>query len=1027
MSIFSKVIGKVFGNKADKDLKALSPYTEQINSHYKAFSSLQDQELQDQFTQIQSNFLTLIENNKNELSKANLSNEEVDNKLYELERKFLDENMINVFALIKDACRRLCGKKYMVMGQEVEWNMIPYDVQLIGGIVLHQGKIAEMKTGEGKTLVSTLAIILNAITGRGLHVITVNDYLAERDSQWMGILYKFLGLSVGCILNQMDSKTRKDMYNKDITYGTNSQFGFDYLRDNMASNIENQVQRGHAFAIVDEVDSVLIDEARTPLIISGQIESQKDEQYTQWRSSVESLIRKQKSYVNDLLDDVEELLETDKKEAGKRMLLVQRGVPKNKKLLKLYQKQGIKQLIGQVESEYIRDKKMQDLDEELYFSIDEKSNIIDLSEKGREFLSPSEPENFVIPDLGDAFHNIEEKLSDKNKIALEKEKIQALHSERSEKIHAINQLLRAYSLFEKDVEYIVQDGKVLIVDQHTGRVMHGRQFSDGMHQAIEAKENVAIQRETQTVATITIQNYFRMYEKLSGMTGTALTEAPEFMQIYGLDVVEIPTNQSIQRIDHEDLIYKTKKEKYKAIIDKIYDLYNKGQPILVGTTSVEESETLSKMLKTAKLPHNVLNAKQHQREAEIVARAGLKNSITISTNMAGRGTDIKLGEGVKDLGGLFILGTGRHESRRIDLQLRGRAGRQGDKGDSMFFLSLEDDLMRLFGSDRIAKVMDTLGIKEGEVITHSMITKSIERAQKKIEAMNFASRKNIIEYDDVMNYQREVVYNRRNFSLHEENISIELNQIIDEHIDDILDDFCSGNNFENWDLSSLKNEILNVYALDFEIDESLKTKQDLKLFLNKGIGEIIKFKQQNFDSTVLDQFQRFIILKTIDREWQDHLYMMDQLREGIGLRAYGQKNPLVEYKHEGFAMFESMMKSTNSQTLKRIFRTDLSSLAQRSMDHAPQARNIQTQKDQNILDSLSPHRESQDISSKAAKPAFMNQRKPIIPGQKKKPVVVDKKIGRNDKVLIKRGIETKTIKFKKADAMLKEGWQIVDS
>jgi len=1025
MSIFSKTIGKVFGNKADKDLKVLLPYISEINSKYTSLNSLTDQELKDKFLNIKSDFVELIRSNKNKFHEQKLNNEEIDNKLYTLEKEFLNTHLVEVFAIVKDVSRRLCGKTYVVMGQEIEWNMIPYDVQLIGGVVLHQGKISEMKTGEGKTLVSTLAIVLNAITGRGLHVITVNDYLAERDSQWMGILYNFLGLSVGCILNQMDSQKSKEMYNKDVTYGTNSQFGFDYLRDNMASNIVNQVQRGHAFAIVDEVDSVLIDEARTPLIISGQIESEKDEQYTEWRSSIESLIRKQKSYVNTLLSDIEELLKRDKKEAGKRMLLAQRGTPKNKRLLNLYQKQGIKQLIGQIENDYLRDKKLHELDEELYFSIDEKSNIIDLSDKGREFLSPSNPENFIIPDLGEAFHTIEDKTSNTKEIALEKEKVQALHSERSERIHAINQLLRAYSLFEKDVEYIVQEGKVLIVDQHTGRVMHGRQFSDGMHQAIEAKESVAIQRETQTVATITIQNYFRMYEKLSGMTGTALTEAPEFMQIYGLDVVEIPTNEPIQRADHEDLIYKTKKEKYKAIIDKIYQLYDRGQPILVGTTSVEESETLSRMLKSSKLPHNVLNAKQHQREAEIVARAGFKNSITISTNMAGRGTDIKLGEGVKDIGGLFILGTGRHESRRIDLQLRGRAGRQGDKGDSVFYLSLEDDLMRLFGSDRISKVMDTLGIKEGEVITHSMITKSIERAQKKIEAMNFGSRKNIIEYDDVMNYQREVVYNRRNFSLHEEDISVELNQIIEEHMDDVLDDYCVGSNTDNWDIESLKEEILNTYSLDFKFDSSMNKKEELKNMLIEGTSKILDFKKENFDENILNQFQRFVVLRTIDKEWQDHLYMMDQLREGIGLRAYGQKNPLVEYKREGFAMFELMMKKTNAETLKRIFRTDISSLSQGAMHHTPQAKNIQTQKDQNILATLNAPK--QQGPPPGVSPPFPNQRSPITPNQRRQPIVADKKIGRNDKILIKKGNETKTIKFKKAEALINEGWQIVDN
>tara|TARA_Y100001970_G_scaffold16832_1_gene18997 strand:+ start:27242 stop:30325 length:3084 start_codon:yes stop_codon:yes gene_type:complete len=1027
MSIFSKVIKTVFGSKSDKDLKALHPYIDEINKHYDGLSNLSDLEIKDKFINLKTKFHDLINQSKSDFKNQNIDDELVDDKLYALEKEYLDNHMVEVFAIVKDVSRRLCNKKYTVMNQEVEWNMIPYDVQLIGGIVLHQGKIAEMKTGEGKTLVSTLAIVLNALTGRGLHVITVNDYLAERDSQWMGILYQFLGLSVGCILNQMDFQQRKEMYACDITYGTNSQFGFDYLRDNMASSADNQVQRGHAYAIVDEVDSVLIDEARTPLIISGQIESQRDEQYTEWKSLVESLIKKQRNFLNSLLSDVDDLLEKDKKQAGKIMLLAQRGAPKLKKLLKLYQQQGVKQLIGQVESEYIREKNLHELDEELYFSIDEKSNVIDLSDKGREFLSPNNPENFIIPDLGEAFHKIENKSSNAKDVALDKEKIQALHSERSERIHAINQLLRAYSLFEKDVEYIVQEGKVLIVDQHTGRVMHGRQFSDGMHQAIEAKENVAIQRETQTVATITIQNYFRMYEKLSGMTGTALTESAEFMQIYKLDVVEIPTNRPIQRIDHEDLIYKTKKEKYKAIIDKITELYNSGQPVLVGTTSVEESEVLAKMLKSTKLPHNVLNAKQHQREAEIVTRAGLKNSITISTNMAGRGTDIKLGDGVLDLGGLFILGTGRHESRRIDLQLRGRAGRQGDKGDSEFYLSLEDNLMRLFGSDRISKVMDTLGIKEGEVITHSMITKSIERAQKKIEAMNFSSRKNIIEYDDVMNYQREVVYNRRNFSLHEKNITIELNNIIEEYVDDVIDQYCADNNSENWNFESLKSEILNTFSLDLKDINLFNNKSMLRDAIIKGTSQIISFKKENVDEKIFDHFQRFIILKTIDKEWQDHLYMMDQLREGIGLRAYGQKNPLVEYKHEGFAMFESMMKSTNTETLKRIFRTDISSLTQSTpMTHRAQPKNIQTKSDSNVLANISaPNQQSSSTST--APPSFLNKPSSAgLPNRKREPIVVDKKIGRNDKITIKRGSDTKTIKYKKAQQFISDGWQIVD-
>ena len=1021
MAIFKNIINKVFGSKSEKDLKAIRPIVEEINVEFSKLKNISDEELKSNFNKVVYGLSDSIKNNKESLIKNKVNPEKIDEELYILEQDYLNENLVKVYALVKDAARRISDKEYNVMGQRLEWKMVHYDVQLIGGIALHNGKIAEMKTGEGKTLVSTLPIILNAITKRGVHIITVNDYLAERDSQWMSPLYNFLGLSVGCILNQMDNETRKEMYNKDITYGTNSQFGFDYLRDNMAVSADMQVQRGHSFAIVDEVDSVLIDEARTPLIISGQINSDTNEQYTQWRSSVESLIKKQNQYVTTLLSDVEDLLESDKKEAGKKLLLAQRGAPKNKRLSKLFQIQGTKQLSHQVESEYIRDKKIQERDEELYFSIDEKNNIIDLSDKGREFLSPSEPENFVIPDIGDGFHKIEQSNTDSKKIAQEKEQLQSLHADRSEKIHTIEQLLRAYSLFEKDNEYIVQDGKVLIVDQHTGRVMHGRQFSDGMHQAIEAKEKVAIQRETQTVATITIQNYFRMYEKLAGMTGTASTEAPEFMQIYKLDVLEIPTNESIQRMDYEDLIYKTRKEKYSAVIDRIRELSNTGQPILVGTTSVEESETLSKMLKMAKLQHNVLNAKQHQSEAEIVARAGMQNSITISTNMAGRGTDIKLGQGVEELGGLFILGTGRHESRRIDLQLRGRAGRQGDKGGSVFYLSLEDNLMRLFGSDRISKVMDTMGIKEGEVITHSMVTKSIERAQKKIEAMNFGSRKNLIEYDDVMNYQREIVYNRRNYSLHEEDISDELNEIIKEYIDDILDEFCSSSSNINWNFDGLNNELLNIFALNMKIDENSGNLNDLKQSIIDGTKAVLNYKEENFDLKMFNDFKKFIILRTIDQKWQDHLYMMDQLREGINLRAYGQKNPLIEYKQEGFAMFESMMVETNKETLKRIFRTNLSNIGIQSMKQDTKAKNIQTKRNLDILSSLKakPQENQQNLSSFPGAPP-----QNVSTNQKPKPIKVDKKIGRNDKVTITKGSETKVLKYKKALQLLDDGWTL---
>tara|TARA_Y100000385_G_scaffold211968_1_gene220073 strand:+ start:1869 stop:4904 length:3036 start_codon:yes stop_codon:yes gene_type:complete len=996
MSIISKVLTTVFGRKSDKDLKKILPTVEKINVEYESLNKLSENDLKLKFQKIKDDLQQLILKNKNKYLEENKDLNTVDDLLYKDETQYLDDHMVEVFAIVKDASRRLCGSSYQVMGQKMNWDMVHYDVQLIGGIVLHQGNIAEMKTGEGKTLVSTLAIALNAITGRGLHVVTVNDYLAQRDSEWMGFLFKYLGLSVGCILDRMSPLERKEMYAKDITYGTNSQFGFDYLRDNMAVSSESQVQRNHVYAIVDEVDSVLIDEARTPLIISGVVNSQQNEQYTVWKPSVESLIKKQNQNINEILSDIENLIESDKNAAGRKLLLASRGAPKNNKLKKTFQIQGTKQLCMKVESELIRDKKLNELDEELYFSIDEKSNIVDLSEKGREFLSPDDPESFVIPDIGEEFHKIEKKLSKNKDIAVEKEKLQALHSERSEKIHTINQLLKAFSLFELDNEYIVQDGKVLIVDQHTGRVMHGRQFSDGMHQAIEAKEKVAIQRETQTVATITIQNYFRMYEKLSGMTGTAKTEAPEFMQIYKLDVVEIPTNKPISRTDHEDLIYKTNNEKYSSVISRIKELYDKGQPVLVGTTSVEESELLSKLIKKTGLPHNVLNAKQHQSEADIITRAGLNNAITISTNMAGRGTDIKLGDGVKEAGGLFILGTGRHESRRIDLQLRGRAGRQGDAGESVFYLSLEDNLMRLFGSDRIAKVMDRMGIKEGEVITHSMVTKSIERAQKKVEAMNYSGRKNIIEYDDVMNYQREIVYNRRNYSLHKEDISEELNVIINEYVDDVINIFCQGS-YNDWDFESLNSELLNTFGIEFNFDQAHTDTNDINQIIKEQVKLTKEFKNENFNEELFNNFQKFIILRTIDEKWQDHLYAMDQLREGIGLRAYGQKNPLIEYKQEGFKMFEQMMEETNQETLKRIFRTDLTSVKSSSMALNERAKNLKMKNDQ----SSQANSNAQKINpanipnqTSGMMPPTQNFQSKVL--NKRTPIKVDKKVGRNE-------------------------------
>ena len=997
MSIFAKILTGIFGKKSEKDFKLLKPYINQINTEYEKLSQLSDNQLKDKFNLIRKEYIEFSKCKMDLYNKENLHGENLIEAVKKSDQEFLDSKMLEVFAIVKDACRRIYGSEFTVMKQKMKWEMIPYDVQLLGGVVLHQGKIAEMKTGEGKTLVSTMPIILNALTGKGVHVITVNDYLAERDSQWMGILYDYLGLSVGCILNQMNNEQRKNMYAKDITYGTNSQFGFDYLRDNMSISKSDQVQREHAFAIVDEVDSVLIDEARTPLIISGNIDAPSNQQYNDWRNSVEDLIKKQNHLVNQLVADADELIGSEDAEGGKNLLMASRGAPKNKRLMKIFQKQGTQQLIQKIESEFIRDKKMHELDENLYFSIDERAHVIDLSEKGRELLSPKNPENFVIPDLGELFHEIDisEKLNHNEKLK-KKEEAQSLHMERSDRIHAINQLLRAYSLYEKDKEYIVQDGKVLIVDEHTGRVLHGRRFSDGLHQALESKEKVIIEKETQTMATITIQNYFRMYSKLAGMTGTAITEAQEFMEIYKLDVVEIPTNQQLVRVDNDDLVYRTKREKYNAVVKKVQELSLKGQPVLVGTTSVEESETLARMLKRAKVLHSVLNAKQHQKEAEIITRAGQKSAVTISTNMAGRGTDIKLGEDVKNLGGLFILGTGRHESRRIDLQLRGRSGRQGDPGESIFYLSLEDDLMRLFGSDRIAKVMDKMGVEEGEVISHRMVTSSIERAQKKVESRNFSIRKHLLEYDDVMNQQREIVYDRRNFALQGTDISIEINEIMKDYIEHLVMTYCNNtDNTVDWEWDELSNEILNTFSLDIKSQqEKINSINKLHEVIEEEAKSIINYKTEISDSDVFDQFQKWVVFRTIDENWREHLAAMDQLREGIGLRAYGQKNPLIEYKQEGFGMFADMMIETNRETLKRIYRSNIQNASQKQSTPRNIPGNLKMEHQENSgLSFVAPPQVLQSSSS-ARIPNQMQQRVPIS---------VDNKIGRNDQCPCKSG------------------------
>jgi preprotein translocase subunit SecA len=863
--------------------------------------------------------------------------------------------------------------------------MIPYDVQLIGGVVLHQGKIAEMATGEGKTLVASLPVYLNALTGRGVHLVTVNDYLALRDSEWMGEIYKFHGLTVGCILNTMDPHQRKEIYNRDITFGTNNEFGFDYLRDNMAVNKEGQVQRGHNYVIVDEVDSVLVDEARTPLIISGPVDVD-DQKFNEMKPRIERLYRKQKNFVANILKDAEKILEENgsTQEAGVLIFRAFRGLPKSNKLAKILSEASYKKLMQETELEYLREKakNMYIIDDELYFVIDEKNNSIDLTEKGREELaqgSGMEKDFFVLPDLGTEISKFENdpNLSDKEKIEM-KDKLYSKYSEASERIHTLNQLLKAYTLFDKDDEYIVtEDGKIAIVDEFTGRVLPGRRYSDGLHQAIEAKENVKVQRDSQTLATITLQNYFRMYKKLAGMTGTAETEENEFFEIYKLEVVVIPTHKPCVRDDTDDSIYKTKREKYNAVIEKIEELKKEGRPVLVGTTSVEVSETISRMLKRKGVQHNVLNAKQHQREAEIVAHAGEISAVTIATNMAGRGTDIKLGAGVVDRGGLYILGTERHESRRIDRQLRGRSGRQGDPGTTKFFLSLEDDLMRLFGSDRVSSVMERMGLKEGEVIQHPMISRTVERAQKKVEENNFSIRKRLLEYDNTMNSQREVIYTRRNRALEGDRLKSEIFDLLEEYIDELVN-----THFDNVDADLLREELMMKLLVDVKIDPEEFEKLGRDGLKDKILNEAREFyvkKEEMLGSELMARLERYAMLSVIDHKWKEHLREMDDLKEGIGLRAYGQKDPLVEYKGESFKLFVSLLEQIRDEVVSFAFK------------FFPQAPGeVQQQRRQPAARMTESKQVATNIGLQAPR-----QGSPQVAG-KRAPVKVMEKVGRNE-------------------------------
>jgi preprotein translocase subunit SecA len=972
------LIKNVFGTRHDRERRRVQPLVNQINAEYERLHSLSDEELRGQTARFRAHLqevtgelearIAELKEKKHGASSAT-EREKLDDELggadgrsglegqlREVVARTLDEILPEAFATVREAARRLVGTTVNVTGHDQEWNMIHYDVQLIGGVQLHRGRIAEMATGEGKTLVATLPLYLNALAGRGAHLITVNSYLARRDSQWMGHLYKYLGLTVGCLDDtEPGSYERRAVYECDITYGTNNEFGFDYLRDNMVVSLDQRVQRTHAYAIVDEVDSVLIDEARTPLIISGPVGNEVDEEYARHNPAVARLVRMQSELANTLTADGERALrEGDTQTAATLLYKARLGAPKNKRLLKLLNEPGVKQLVQNMELKHIADRRltasrqeMRDIEEDLLFVLDEKGQAVHLTDRGIDFLSPNDREQFILPDISQQVHLIDHdpEMTPAEKIEA-RNKINAEYAAKSEKLHIIHQLLRAHSLYEMDVNYVVQDGEVLIVDEFTGRTMPGRRWSEGLHQAVEAKEGVSVKGETQTLATITIQNYFRMYDKLSGMTGTAETEESEFHQIYKLGVAVIPTNRPVVRDDRNDLVFKTRREKYNAIAEETQRLHELGFPVLVGTVNVDVSETLSKLFKRAGIPHNVLNAKYHQREAEIVAEAGQPGAVTIATNMAGRGTDIKLGEGVttakpsrvKDAegkivdvmedGGLHIIGSERHESRRIDRQLRGRAGRQGDPGASQFFLSLEDDLMRLFGSDRIAKLMDAMGAKEGEVLTHSLITRSIEQAQKRVELQNFQSRKRLLEYDDVMNQQREVVYSLRSFALEGgEELRGEAERMIEKAVGKRVETALAETAEDGaFDIELLRQELMQNYMLTVpEFEKPGEWPTTVAAARQAAVSAALAA----FDAKMrgLNEFAgrllSLVMLNVLDEKWKDHLYDLDQLRNAIHYRSWGQQDPLVEYKQEAYTMFVDLMQDMQHTFTERFSRAQI--------------------------------------------------------------------------------------------------------
>jgi len=1032
--MFSKILRAIFGDKNEKEIKNYQPIVQAINARFAELESLSDDDLRDIITDIRTNIKQQIEVQSDKIEALTREYQEVPTEkerdkigieidvekeaLKALTAQLLDENLIEVYAIVKETCRRMLGQEYQVRGQNAKWDMVPFDVQLIGAIALHQGNIAEMATGEGKTLVATLPLFLNSLTGRGVHLITVNDYLAKRDAEWMGPIFAFHHISVGTITTGMDPHGRQTQYNSDITYGTNSEFGFDYLRDNMAIAKEQLSQRGHYYAIIDEVDSILIDEARTPLIISGPVGESKNF-YQELDPLIKQVISNQNQLVQRLLADIRTLekLENptpeDTDKLGKLLVTVMRGTPKNKAFIKLMQDHDLKKMLQDYEGYILRDKAMHEIDNELYFIIEEKHNAADLCEKGRAVIQKKYENIFTVEQLEDLLKEVDDQdLSDSEK-ATRKEKISADFYDKNEKLHNISQLIKAYSLFEKDVDYVVQENKVIIVDQFTGRMMPGRRFSDGLHQALEAKEKVVIEEATQTYATITLQNYFRMYEKLSGMTGTAVTEEGEFYEIYKLPVRVIPTNQPITRIDHEDVIYMTKNDKYNAIIGEIEYWHTLKKPVLVGTVTVETSEILSRLLKRKNIDHKVLNAKYHQQEAEIITHAGQPASVTIATNMAGRGTDIKLGPGVitkeksQYLGltpsiteenqygqpqdGLHIIGTERHESRRIDRQLRGRAGRQGDPGTSRFYLSLEDDLMRLFGSDKIAPLMMKLGLKPSEAIHHPWMTKTVEGAQKRVEGQNFEIRKQLIKYDEVMNQQREVIYTYRRNVLKGYDVKNDILEMTETYTRNIAEEHIGELRYsEDWPIDKIVSTINGQLNLKLTPDAFNTDRLDKAVFietLTDLIKEAYQTREELLGANILREIERRSLLQTVDNEWRDHLHEMDVLKEGINFRSYANKEPLIEYKREAYILFEQLIYRIHEGTVRRAFNSYIFT-----------EQNFQNV--QNLLKNATlSHEEITTISQVASRAGGTQQKPPPSKNgdaPKQQPIVAEAKVGSND-------------------------------